>query len=144
MRLYSEKGFSLIEILIVVVIIGIIAAIAVPNLLNSLQKSKRSRAMAEIKAIMSSFGSMRSGAKSGVTLTEMENIPIAEILPADAYNGSTKDPWGTDYLFTYRPESSEFIIQSYGKDKTSGASNGDFDSDIIFRNGQFIAPLSAQ
>lgn len=46
-----QKGFTLIELMIVVAIIGILAAIAIPQYQNYIAKSQVSRAMAEAGAI---------------------------------------------------------------------------------------------
>jgi type IV pilus assembly protein PilA len=51
MRMRNKKGFTLIELMIVVAIIGILAAIAIPNFLKFQAKSKQSEAKTNLKAI---------------------------------------------------------------------------------------------
>jgi type IV pilus assembly protein PilA len=51
-KLRNRKGFTLIELMIVVAIIGILAAIAIPNFLKFQAKSKQSEAKTNLKAIL--------------------------------------------------------------------------------------------
>src|SRR5512145_2002009 len=50
-KLRGKKGFTLIELMIVVAIIGILAAIAIPNFLKFQAKSKQSEAKTNLKAV---------------------------------------------------------------------------------------------
>ena len=143
--LRREKGFTLIELLIVVAIIGIIAAIAVPNLLTAIQRSKRSRTVADIRAIGTALGSYQVdnnifpvATGGGDTFNDIANQnAIADGLTREYYEGATKDAWGQH--FYYSSDGQGYTLMSWGKD-THTAQSGTFDSNILYVNGSFQAP----
>ncbi|MDD2601128.1 MAG: prepilin-type N-terminal cleavage/methylation domain-containing protein [Kiritimatiellae bacterium] len=63
----SRKGFTLVEIMIVVAIIGILAAIAIPNFLKSRQESQMKACIANLKQIE---GAQEQILLSGTALTD--------------------------------------------------------------------------
>jgi prepilin-type N-terminal cleavage/methylation domain-containing protein len=69
----SQKGFSLIELLIVVAIIGIIAAIAVPYLEQARQATKSASAVNSMRTINSAQASYRAALGQYGTLAELGN-----------------------------------------------------------------------
>jgi type IV pilus assembly protein PilA len=77
--LKSKKGFTLIELMIVVAIIGILAAIAIPNFLKFQAKSKQSEAKTNLKGIYTAetgyFG--ENNAYSGFTNVNWEPVGTA-------------------------------------------------------------------
>ena len=76
----NTKGFSLIELVIVVLIIGILAAIAIPNFLKFQAKSKTSEAKANLKAIHTSQASYFGENGNFGTFTQINWIPLGKAL----------------------------------------------------------------
>ncbi|MBJ22940.1 MAG: prepilin-type N-terminal cleavage/methylation domain-containing protein [bacterium] len=80
----SNKGFTLIELMIVVAIIGILAAIAIPNFLRFQLKSKSSEGKVNIAAIRTAEESY---------IAEFGNYVGAAISPAAAWPRTAKIPF---------------------------------------------------
>jgi general secretion pathway protein G len=139
--LRREKGFTLIELLIVVAIIGIIAAIAVPNLLTAIQRSKRSRTVADMRAIGTALGSYNVDENMFPVSTDEADIATGTgWLEAKFYEGAVKDAWGMPYRYITDNSGSVYTLSSWGKNRVDGTGNSEFDSDIEYANGQFKAP----
>ena len=67
----AQKGFTLIELMIVVAIIGILAAIAIPQYQNYIAKSQVSRAMAETGAVKTAYEDCLNNGKTIVDACDL-------------------------------------------------------------------------
>ena len=112
----NEKGFSLIELLIVVAIILVIAAIAIPNLIRSKMAANESSAVGSIRTIVTSeityaqvnsatgYTSLANLGSAGLIDTTLASGSKSGYTFAAASQGSNTPP--TQFLTTASPQSS--------------------------------------
>ncbi|HEX2659177.1 MAG TPA: type II secretion system protein GspG [Polyangia bacterium] len=114
----AERGFTLLEIMIVLAIMGLIVTGVSIKVFSQLKKAKTQAARIGVKKIGDAAARFMAGAGAGCPKGLDELIAQGELSKSDA-----KDPWGTAYVFrcpgTQDTEGVDVI--SWGPDKVESA-----------------------
>jgi general secretion pathway protein G len=126
-RRRSLRGFTLIEMLVVLVIIGVLGALIVPNLFSSLDDARVTAARTDIKTLVESLKRYKidnqryPSADQG--LDALVRKPTANPVPPNWKPYLDKlpaDPWGKPYQFLNPGVNGEIDVFSFGADGQPG------------------------
>lgn len=125
-----HRGFTLIEIMVVVVIIGLLVSIVAPAVIGRLERAEIQAAEAGIKQVDSALKQFRMDHYRYPTEEEGLRILTGVAPPGsdidenklDAYieGGVPKDPWRREFLYRYPGERGAYDLYSLGADGEEG------------------------
>jgi general secretion pathway protein G len=121
-----DKGFTLLELLVVLVILGLLVGIVAPRFFGQVGKSEIKVAKAQIRALEDALDQYRLDVGRYPTseqgLAALMTQPTGEGRWQGPYlkKALPNDPWGNAYQYRQPGEHGEFDLFSYGKDGQSG------------------------
>ncbi len=124
-----QRGFTLIEIMVVVVILSILASIIMPRLLEEPEKARRTKAQIQIKSFEESLGmyKLHNGffPTTEQTLEALVHKPETGRIPKNYREGGyiskiPLDPWGNPYIYLCPGTHGDYDLLSYGADGEPG------------------------
>jgi len=135
----GQKGFTLIELMVVIVILGILAAIIAPRIIGRTDEAKVTKAKVQIRNFETALKMYKLDNGTYPTteqgLEALIQKPSVGTIPKNWREGGylemskvPLDPWGNKYVYLSPGSHGDFDIISYGAD---GAQGGDgFNADI--------------
>ena len=125
----GERGFTLLEMLVVLAIMGLLAAIIAPQVLKYLGSSRTQSAKVQIQNIDASLQLFRLDVGRFPTQDEGLNALVTAPPTAPGWNGpylqkstALTDPWGVPYVYKIPGKHSDVDIYSLGSDRADGGS----------------------
>jgi general secretion pathway protein G len=131
-----QRGFTLIEVMVVIAILGILAALIVPKIMSRPDEARRVAAKQDIATIMQALKLYRLDNGRYPTqdqgLTALVKKPDSEPVPNNWKEGGylehlPADPWGAPYNYLIPGAHDEIDVFSYGADSKPGGEGNDAD-----------------
>ena len=119
----DSKGFTLIELMVVMVIIGLLAATVVPKFFGQVDKAMQQDAQAQIELLGQALDLYR---------LEKHKYPTSDegldAIKSYLKKSIPKDPWGNDFIYeSPGKEGRGYDLISYGADNAEGGEGTDLD-----------------
>ena len=115
----NQKGFSLIELLVVVIIIAVIAAIAIPSLLASRRAANEASAIAGLRTIHSGQATYLTTVAGGTYATTLALMGTANVIDDDLAAGNRN---GYDFEISASPAATSTLFCAAAEATTQGSS----------------------
>jgi general secretion pathway protein G len=127
----DRRGFTLIELMVVLVILGVLAGLIVPRIMNRPEEARRTKAKVQIQSLETALKLYNIDNGNYPTteqgLQALVEAPSSGTLPSHWREGGylekgkvPKDPWGNDYVYLCPGLYGDFDITSYGADGAPG------------------------
>lgn len=119
----DQRGFTLVELLLVLVILALIAGLVLPGIIGKAESAKAKAASSQISRISMSVESFYLD--TGNTPSSLDEL-VSQPSGVTGWNGPyiknslLNDPWGQPYKFTVPGEHGDFDIVSLGSDRQQG------------------------
>lgn len=132
----AQRGFTLIEIMVVVVIMGILAALVVPKLMGRTDDARIIAARQDIATIMQGLKLYKLDNQRYPTTEQGLQALVAKPTSGPEANGwkaggylekMPKDPWGNPYQYLSPGIRGEIDVLSFGADGQAGGTGNDAD-----------------
>lgn len=132
----SEKGFTLMELLVVIVILGVLAGLVAPRIMSQPDKARNVKARMQMENIAMALHQFKLD--NGFYPTTEQGLqalvdkpthgrPPQNYATAGYIDSMPNDPWGNYYVYTCPGEHGDFDIVSLGGDGAEGGTDGDAD-----------------
>jgi general secretion pathway protein G len=130
------KGFTLMEIMVVILILGILTAMVAANIGGNTEKARKTAINADIQTISSALDTYKmENFRFPTTEQGLEALVNEPSIPPEAKNYKTggylrklpKDPYGNPYQYLYPGERGLFDVFSLGADNEFGGEGEDAD-----------------
>ena len=129
-KLIKQRGFTLIEVMVVVMIIAILAAVVVPRVMNRPEQARKIRAKQDIQSIQNamdlyrldngSYPSQAQGIEALITKPSGDPAPM-NYTPGGYLKMKPVDPWGKPYMYKNPgTHGGDIDIYTYGKSGKPG------------------------
>ena len=129
MSTQRQRGFTLLEIMVVIVILGILASLVVPNLMGNKEQADRQKAVSDIVALENALdmykldNSRYPTTEQGLDalVTKPQGEPEPRNYKSDGYiKRLPQDPWGGAYQLMSPGEHGKIDVFSMGLDGEAG------------------------
>jgi len=126
-RKKGERGFTLIELVVVMIILGLLAALVAPRMFGRVGEAKQKAAHAQIELFGTALDSFRLDIGRYPTTSEGLEALITPPSGVEGWNGPylkkteiPLDPWGHPYQYRSPGEHGDYDLFSYGADNAEG------------------------